>query len=277
VDKNSSAPNQEIEIDLVRLLFACLGKWWVFLICGVLATAVAIVYSMLFLTPMYQSSISLYVNNRMDRASSDYVSTSDMSASRSLVTTCITISRSDRVLSAVSRAMDNQFSSSYLKSVVSAKQQGQTELFTVTVTTVNPERSAMIANTIADVFPGVLSEIVEGSSAKVIDYAKVPTHRSSPDNTKNALIGLLIGIVLAGVIVFIDFLTDVRVMDEEDLAAVCGYPVLGQIPDFSQISGKHGSKNSGYGYGYGYGYGPEETRAIEENAHASFKTDHSSQ
>lgn len=237
----------EVEIDLVRLLFTCLRRWYVFVICGVLATAVAIAFSMFYLTPLYESSISLYVNNRMDRTDSDYVSTSDMSASRSLVSTYITICKSDRVMGAVSKALDNQYSATYLKSVVNAKQSGQTELFTVTVTTTDPERSSLIANTMADVFPGILSEIVEGSSAKVIDYGKVPTSRSFPSHSKNALIGLLIGVVLAAIIVFIEFITDVRVMDEEDLSNISDYPMLGQIPDFSMI-GKRGLRSSKYGY-----------------------------
>lgn len=237
----------EVEIDLVRLLFACLHRWYVFVILGALGTAIAIAISVFYLTPLYQSSISLYVNNRLEQGATDYVSTSDMSASRSLVSTYITICKSDRVLGKVADALDGQFSAAYLKSVVAAKQQGTTELFTVTVTTTDPERSSMIANAMADVFPSVLSEIVEGSSAKVIDYGKVPKTKSYPSNSKNALIGLLIGVVLAGIFVLLEFITDVRIMDEEDLGNVSEYPLLGQIPDFSQI-GKRNLKSSRYGY-----------------------------
>lgn len=248
----------EVEIDLVRLLFTCLRRWYIFAICGVLATVVAIAFSLFYLTPLYESSISLYVNNRMDRTDSEYVTTSDMSASRGLVSTYITICTSDRVMGAVAKALDNQYSASYLKSVVDAKQSGQTELFTVTVTTTDPERSSLIANTMADVFPNVLSEIVEGSSAKVIDYGKVPNGRSFPSHTKNAIIGLLIGVVLAAIIVFIEFITDVRVMDEEDLSNISDYPMLGQIPDFSLI-GKRRLRSSKYGYE------PDDSKSKDSN------------
>ncbi|MCR5825200.1 MAG: hypothetical protein K6G54_01410 [Oscillospiraceae bacterium] len=248
MDNNSVVASPEDEIDLVRLLFACLQRWKLFVGIGALGTIVALAFSMYYLTPLYESSISLYVNNRMNQDNTEAVTTSDMSASRSLVSTYITISKSDRVLSRVSEALDKEFSTTYLKSVVTAKQEGQTELFTVTVTTTDPERSSLIANAIADVFPEVLSEIVEGSSAKVIDYGKVPTGKSYPSNTKNALIGLLLGILLAGVIVLLQYVTDVRILDEEDLSNVCDYPLLGQIPDFSQI-GKRGHGKKHYGYG----------------------------
>ncbi len=246
-NNNNTPATQEVEIDLIKLLFVFLHRWWVFAIFGFAAMLIAIAISVFYLTPLYQSSISLYVNNRMDNTPSDYVSTGDMSASRGLVSTYITISKSDRVMNAVAEALDGAYSSKYLKSSVSAKQEGQTELFTVTVTTVDPERSALIANTIAEVLPSVLSEIVEGSSAKVIDYGRTPESRSFPSHTKNALIGLLIGVILAGIIVLVEFVTDVRIMDEEDLSNITDYPLLGQIPDFKQI-GKRGSKNGKYGY-----------------------------
>lgn len=248
MENNTVGAAPEVEIDLVRLLFVCLRKWWIFVILGLLGTGIALGISVFYLTPLYQSSISIYVNNRMSQDSSDYVSTSDMTASRNLVATYITISKSDRVLTAVSKTLDGEYTSRYLKSVVSARQEGQTELFTVTVTTVDPERSALIANAIADVFPTVLTEIVEGSSARVIDYAKIPTSRSFPSHTKNALIGLLVGIVIAGIIVLVGFITDVRIMDEEDLSNITDYPLLGRIPDFAQL-GKHSGKKNGYGYG----------------------------
>lgn len=249
MDNKGTPNNQEVEIDLIRLLFVYLHRWWIFAICGAVAMTIAIIYSLYYLTPLYTSSISLYVNNRLDMRETDYVTTSDMSASRNLVKTYITISNSDRVMNAVSNALNNEYSADYLKGAVSAEQQDNTELFTVTVTTTDPERSALIANTIADVFPDVLADIVEGSSARVIDYGKVPSGKSYPSNTRNALIGLLIGIVVAGVLVTVEYLSDVRIMDEEDLSYICEYPLLGQIPEFTQLGSRHlGKYASKYGY-----------------------------
>ena len=236
---------QTFEIDIIKLLFTFLHRWWIFAICGVVAMAAASIYSMFFLTPLYQSSISIFVNNRMDHSTTDYISSSDVTTSRNLVTTYITIANSDRVMADVADALDGRFSADYLKRCVSAQQQNNTELFIVTVTTPSAEDSALIANTLADVLPTSLSDIVEGSTAKVLDYAKVATSKSSPNNTRNALIGLLLGVVLAAIIVFIEYVTDVRVKEEDDIAAICDYPILGQIPDFATIGNK---SSSGYAY-----------------------------
>lgn len=269
MEPRNDADRFEVEIDLVRLLFTFLHRWQIFALCALIATSVAIVFSLFYLTPMYKASITLYVNNSTkDRDSIDYVSSGDVSTSRNLVSTYITISKSERVMGEVSKALDGNISVPYLMSVVSAEQENKTELFRVTVTTADPERSALIANTIADVFPDVLAGIVEGSSAKVIDYAKVPKSKSSPNNTRNAMIGFLIGVVVAATIVTVEYLADVRIKEEDDLKMVCDYPTLGYIPDFNVIA-RGSVSGKGYGYGYGYGYGGSEAKDKKKDGSSS--------
>ena len=65
----------------------------------------------------------------------------------------------------------------------------------------------------------------------------------------------MIGLVIALGYLTLAFLLDVRIKDEEELAEISKYPILGQIPDFALMnahSGKHG-------YGYGYGTGSSHT------------------
>ena len=70
----------------------------------------------------------------------------------------------------------------------------------------------------------------------IIDYAKVPEKRSSPSYSRNAVLGALLGGILAAAYVTLRCLMDVRIKEEEDLAALFDYPVLGQVPHFDQPS-----------------------------------------
>ena len=89
---------------------------------------------------------------------------------------------------------------------------------------------------------------MEGSSTKIIDYAKVPEEPSSPSRAKNTVLGFLVGAVAAVLFVTLRFLLDVRVKDEEDLTSLFNLPVLAQIPTFVP----DGTKRRGsYGYGGG--------------------------
>ncbi len=101
----------------------------------------------------------------------------------------------------------------------------------------------------AEIAPAQIGEFVEGSSTKIIDYAKVPKNAFSPNVRRNTLVGGVIGVVIALVYLTIFFLLDVRIKEEADLTAIADYPVLGQIPDFTQLSSHSGR----YGYRYGYG------------------------
>ena len=136
-----------------------------------------------------------------------------------------------------------------IRGMLSAEQVGETELFKVYVSNPDPEMAARIANAIAEVIPTAIADIVEGSSTKIIDYAKVAEHRYTPSYTKNTILSGMIGGFLAVAIITIQFLLDVRIKEAEDLMSQYDYPILGQIPNFEQINTKRSGKN-GYGYGY---------------------------
>ena len=85
--------------------------------------------------------------------------------------------------------------------MISASAVKGTGVFSVTVTSKSPTEAELIANTIAKVLPERIADIIEGSDVRIVDYAIVPAHRSSPSYTKNTAIGGLLGVVLvAGII-----------------------------------------------------------------------------
>ena len=61
---------------------------------------------------------------------------------------------------------------------------------------------------------------------------------SSPSTSKNTVIGLLVGLVLAVIVNLLRELLDTRIKNEEDLSRRYDIPILGVIPDFSGNSRK---------------------------------------
>ena len=99
---------------------------------------------------------------------------------------------------------DSNRTYSQLKGMISAASEEGTEVFRVTVTSPDPVEAETLANAIAYVVPDRIASIIEGSSAKVVDYAVLPRSPSSPDNMKNMFLGLLIGFALsAGFVILI--------------------------------------------------------------------------
>ena len=225
-----------VEIDLRKLLLAYLHKWWLIALCALLVGAASLLYTMEMVTPLYQASVTIYVNNVRSGERIDYISGSNLQASQQLVNTYSNIIKSDTVLSKVAQEAHVDYTPENMRKLLSTKQVGETELFNVYITHPDPEEAAHLANAVANVAPAEIENFVEGSSAKIIDYAKVPTSRCSPSYSRSAVLGAAIGGVLAVVYVTLRCLMDVRIKEEEDLAALFDYPVLGQIPRFDQLS-----------------------------------------
>ena len=238
---------ETIEIDLFKLLMAYLSKWWLIAVCVLVGTVLAGYISMNYITPMYRADVTIYVNNVRNGEQVNYITSSNLETAQRLVNTYIKIIRSDTVLEKVAGATSMNISAAQIRAAMHASQDGDTELLKVAVSHADPVVAARIANTIAQVAPGEIESFVEGSSTKVIDYAKVPATPSSPNIRKNSITGGLCGCVLALLFLTVRFLVDVRIKDEDDLAVLFAIPVLGQIPDFKSVKAKH---KSGYGYGY---------------------------
>ena len=247
-----------MDID-VRVLFqGILKRAWIIIVCTILAAAVALMYTMNFVTPTYKASASMYINNNSHKGTtSDKVSSGDLAVALQLSVTYVNIIQSDAVLDKVVETTGFELTSNQIKSMMSAEVVGETEMFRISIVGPNAQMAADIVNAIADIAPDEISRIIEGSSAKVIDYAKVPNSQYGPNYTTNTVIGGFIGAVLSVAVIVITTLADTCIHTEADLTRIYQAPVLGAIPDFV-ASAKYSEKYGGYG-GYG-GYGEYKER-----------------
>lgn len=248
----------EMTIDLLAACKLLLKNAW-FIITGALIAGVAAYGLTYFLiTPTYKSTTKLYVNNSTNDKVSTSITTSDLSASAQLVKTYAAIISSDTVLEKVIAQVGTDATAEALRKKVDVQSVNSTEVFEVSVVTTDPVLSADYANAIAIIAPSQISEIVEGSSVKVIDYAKVPTRRDGPNYKRNTLIGLLAGFVLVAGVIVMKELLDTSIRSETDLAR-WEYPLLSTIPELDNAK-----NSSGYG-GYGsYSYGSYGAKSVKK-------------
>ena len=247
MNENIKDRNEEIEIDLQRLVNAVMNKSWLVGIVAVVCAVVAFLGTFFFITPMYESSVMFYVNNSslsLGEAAMS-ITTGDISASRGLVKNYIIILNTRETLNDVIDYADSDLTYSELKKMISAEAVESTEIFEVVVTNSNPKEAEELASAIAYILPKRISTIVEGTSAKVVDSAVLPSRPSSPNYTKNTLIGFVFGLMLTVAVIVMRDLVDITVRTEEDLQRVCKHPVLAAVPDMLAPS------KGGYYYGYG--------------------------
>jgi len=196
-----------------------------------------------FVEPQYEAKVTMYVNNKSNQEGSA-INSSDLSVAVRLVNTYINIIKSDRVLDKVIAETKVKISQKELSSRISAKSLNNTEMFALTVRHRDPETAALLANAIADIAPAEISSIVQGSSAEIVDRAKVPKAYSTPDYDGDCTRGAVVGAGLAFFVIALVYLLDKRVKSEEDLKSICQAPVLGTIPDVMEIVKKTRKKRS---------------------------------
>lgn len=232
------------ELNLQELFYAMINRIWLIVVSAVVLAVLVYIYSTNFITPRYKASVTLYVNNTVQDAYE--ISSSDLATAQRLVDTYVAIleqtSTLERVAEQVQHETGKKISPDAIHNSMAAAAINETEVFTITVTHTNAKMAMTIANSIADVAPSVIESIVVGSSAKIVNRARLPQAPFAPNNTRNAVYGAIAGALLAIAYVVIWILTDVRINSEEDLAIISSAPVLGLIPNFDS------DEKSGYSY-----------------------------
>ena len=247
---NNSVKNQnnsgEIEIDLQRLLTALLNRAWLIGLVAVVCAVAVFIGTHLFVTPLYKASAMFYVNNSsidVGDVSISGITTGDISASKNLVNSYIVILKTRETLKEVIDYADVDLTYGQLRGMISAASVDSTEIFQVVVTSDDPIEAKVVADAIAYLLPKRIGSIIEGTSAKVVDSAVLPTSPSSPNYTKNAVMGFMGGAVVTAGLIVLWVLVDITIRKEEDIAQSCAHPVLAAVPDMAIQS------KSGY-YGY---------------------------
>lgn len=258
------------EIDILEIIVLLLKRWWVILLAGLICAAAAFGYTYQFVTPLYNTSVMLYVNNSSISVGSAKLnlSSADLDASQKLVNTYGVILSSNLTMQDIADSLEdnpqlhNTYTYKQLRGMISSSSANNTEIMKVTVTGADYEDIVQIANTVAEVLPKRISRIVDGTSVTVVDLAEYPTGASSPSYSKNTLIGFAGGaiVAVAGILIYSLFINDsidsedwIRSTFAEDL------PILAVIPEvYAKQKGAYGkykyAKRYGSRYYSGYGY-----------------------
>ncbi|MBE6920584.1 MAG: hypothetical protein E7468_03355 [Ruminococcaceae bacterium] len=233
----------DTELNMQELLQTYLRRWKLIVLCMIVGIFAALGITAFCITPMYQSRVTIYVNNNRELDDKNYLSSSDLSASIHLVKGYMIVSESDPVLEKAVAKLGDDYTTTELRNAISTEQLDETVIFTLMVTHADPERAARIATVLSEVIPVEGPKVIDGTSARLINTAKVPQSPSSPSYSVNLLLGAVAGMLLAVVYVTIIFLKDTRIKDENDLTDMFNLPILGRIPDLdSELS------SSGYSY-----------------------------
>lgn len=231
--ENLETNKEYYSVDLLHILKMLWRKLWIIIIVAILSAAIGFSIASFAIAPKYSSAIMLYVNNSsFSLGSTNFsISSSEISAAQSLVKTYIVLLRNRTTLEKVIEKAEVPYNYSQLNSMIEAESVNNTEVFSIKVTTEDPYESAKIVNSIAEVLPGRVSEIIDGASMEIVDSGVPNLQKVSPSITKYTAVGLILGVLLTVFVLAVLALMDDTIHDDEYITQNYKYPVLAKIPD----------------------------------------------
>lgn len=118
---------------------------------------------------------------------------------------------------------------SQLSDAITIKTQTNSQVFSVSVETDNPKKSAAAANTIASVFKKRIKKIMNVNNVTIVARATTPGEPSSPNVKLFTLAGAVLGLLISFMVVLMRDLMDTSVRNNDFMDDEMGLTNLGQI------------------------------------------------
>nr|WP_289709466.1 Wzz/FepE/Etk N-terminal domain-containing protein [Limosilactobacillus reuteri] len=120
-------------------------------------------------------------------------------------------------------------STSELKEAISVQTQQNSQVFSLQVKTDDPQESAVVANTVANVFKQQIKKIMSVNNVTIVSRASTPDEPSFPNKKLFALAGAILGLILSFLYILIGDLMDTSVHGDDYLANEVGLINLGHV------------------------------------------------
>lgn len=232
MDKNENVT----EIDLVQILGAILSNMMIVILSAMTGAFLFYFISSEFIPQKFNSSTSIYVLTQQD--DSRQVTYTDLQTGSQLTKDYTEMVKSRTVMNQVIADLDLQntykdmerITPDQLARKVSAKSAQDTRILTITVTDTNPTRAQDIANAVRIAAAEQIRRVMDIKAVNVVDYANLPESPISPNKTKNAVIGAMLGFIIACGVVVILVVTDDRIHGADDVERFLGLSTLALIP-----------------------------------------------
>lgn len=203
------------------------------LLTMLLAVTVAGVISFLFLTPIYQASTQILVNQQ--KVEQNQFNTQDIQANLQLINTYNVIITSPAILSKVIENLDLDTTPAALKNKITVNSAQNSQVVNVSVEDPEPYMAVDIANTTAEVFQEEIQKLMKVDNVNILSPAVLSDNPSpiKPDPILNMAIAAVVGLMLGVGIAFLLEYLDTTMKTEQDIEELLGLPILGLVSPIS--------------------------------------------
>ncbi|MBY0097333.1 YveK family protein [Mesobacillus maritimus] len=201
------------------------------LILAITLTAVIIsgVVSFFFLTPIYQASTQLLVNQKKNDQA--MLNTNELQTNLQLINTYNVIIKSPAILDLVAKELGTGLTAQQLNGKITVSNESESQVVNISVQDEDPTMAADIANTVATVFSKEIVELMSVDNVSILSPAVVTDGQApiKPQPLLNIAIALVVGLMAGVGLAFLLEYFDNTVKNEQDVEKNLGLPILGVI------------------------------------------------
>ena len=220
------AEMEGMEISFVELLIRLLEKWKMITLAALIGTLLMGCYTFLLVKPTYTATSKLYV---VDSANS-LVDLSAFQMGNYMVADYREVFSNHEMHDLVREEMGHEFTYKELNRMLEITNPANTRILHIAVSAKDPQLAADMANTYAIESLDFIQERMNGNLPSLFEEAMPPEEPSAPSKAKNLILGFMAGVLIAGAIIVIQFITDDRVRNGEGVEKYLGIPTLGMMP-----------------------------------------------
>lgn len=219
----------EETISLKELLETLRKRLLLIVLITITAVLVSGVVSYFFLTPIYQASTQILVNQK--KSDQSVYSPSEVQTNLQLINTYNVIIKSPAILDKVAEDLKLGLTTQQLNSKITVGSEKDSQVVNVSVQDTNPNQAAKIANKTAEVFKTEIAKIMNVDNVSILANATVADNQSpiKPKPLMNIAIALVVGLMAGVGIAFLIEYFDNTVKNEQEIERLLELPVLGVI------------------------------------------------
>lgn len=219
----------ENSVDLIKIWRIIKRNFNLIIILPIVGLIIGLLCSLILVQPMFQASTQVIVN---EKESDSTLQLQQVRSNIQLVNTYAEIATSPRMLEEVSKELDNKYSAKELSDMISATSETGSQILNVAVESANKNDSEKIANVFSEVFSDETPKIMNIDNVSILSKADGTATQTEPKMLVNALLGIVIGLMVAAIIIVLREIFDTRIKNEQDVQDELDIPVLGSIQKF---------------------------------------------
>lgn len=215
----------EIEIDLLALLYELWRKAVIIILCFIIGAAGSGVITKFAITPLYQSTSMIYI-----LGNSTNISGISLQLTQQLTVDFTILATSRPVINEAIAKLDADYTYKEMVDMVAIENPSESSILKITATNEDPEEAANIANALADATANSVAEVMDMDKPTTVEEAVASKEPASPSLPKNMVIGGLVLALLACAVITVRFIMDDTIKTEEDVRKYLDLNTLAAIP-----------------------------------------------